>query len=591
MREPDGAEVRARASWRPGPIVLALGAAALLAAPSLFGGRFMDDYLHQLVLDGYPGFPGSPWWLFDFATGDPAKLQPIVEHGPYPWWTFPEVRLSFLRPLTCALAIGEHELFGGALFPQHLHSFLWFVALVAVVLALLARALGPARAVPATALAGLIFAIDESHALPVAWIANRNALIAAVPVLLGLLAHVRWREERWRPGLPLSLLGYAVGLAAGEAALAALAYLAAYELCAGPGRPVERIRALLPVALLGVAYVSIYRALHAGAFGSGIYLDPLASPGAFLLAAPGRALALAGGLLIGAPADLWLLGPGARPLLVAAGIGAIALVGWLVRDAWVGLDPRLRRGLAWLGTGAALSLLPVLATFPLNRLLLLPSIGGAALLAVALRHGLAAKGLRRAGGALVAIANLAVPPLGWLASYAILHEGEAAQERSALRSAFTDEELARRVVFFAATDPMLALYPGIVRVTHGLPPPRAWLPISMAPLAHRLTRTAADTFELEVQGGRMLETVFEQLVRAPELRLPVGFEVRLDGATVTVLALDEGLPRRVRVRLHDDPMGGSYTFPVWRGGRLEPLALPAVGESVVLPLEAGLFGI
>lgn len=576
---------------RFGPVSQALAVAALLAAPSLAGDRFMDDWLHLLVLDGHPGFPGSPWWLFDFATGDPAKVLPIIERGPYPWWTFPEVRLSFLRPLTSGLAILEHRLFGGAPFPAHLHSFLWFLGLVAVVLALFRRALGPPRALPAAALAGLLFALDEAHAVPVAWVANRNALVAAVPVLLGLLAHVRWREERWRAGLPLSLLGYAVGLAGGEAALAALAYLAAYELFAAPGRARARAVALLPVALLGIAYVALYKLLRAGAFGSGVYLDPLLSPGAFLLAAPGRALALVGGLLLGAPADLWLLGPATRPALVGAGVAGLALVGWLLRSAWPTLEPRLQRGVAWLGAGALLSLLPVLATFPLNRLLLLPSVGGAAVLAIAIRHGLEARGPRRAAAQLLVLLNVILPPLAWIGSYALLHYAATAQRTSALQSGLSDEALTRRVVFFAATDPALALYPAIVRVALGREGPRAWLPISMAPHDHLLTRTGADVFELEVIGGRMLETVFEQLVRDPAvLPLPVGTRVRLDGVTVTLLALEEGLPKRLEVRFDAPPEGGDYTFPIWRSGRLEPLTLPAVGASVRLPLEPGLFG-
>ena len=94
----------------------------------------------------------------------------------------------------------------------------------------------PSRLSPAVsaALAGtggvpalFLFAVDESHLFAALWLANRNALVAAVPVLFGLCAHLRWREDGWRWGLPLSLGGYVVGLLGGETALGALAYLAA----------------------------------------------------------------------------------------------------------------------------------------------------------------------------------------------------------------------------------------------------------------------------------------------------------------------------------------------------------------------------
>ena len=85
------------------------------------------------------------------------------------------------------------------------------------------------------ALALLVFTLDSSHTWPVAWIANRNALVAAVPALLGLVAHLRWREQGWRPGLPLSMLGLGVGLLGGEAALGVFAYVGAYELVGARG--------------------------------------------------------------------------------------------------------------------------------------------------------------------------------------------------------------------------------------------------------------------------------------------------------------------------------------------------------------------
>ncbi len=67
------------------------------------------------------------------------------------------------------------------------------------------------------------------------WLANRNALVSTTAALLGLVMHLEWREARRPWALALSLVGFAVGLAAGETALGVLAYLLAYELLGARG--------------------------------------------------------------------------------------------------------------------------------------------------------------------------------------------------------------------------------------------------------------------------------------------------------------------------------------------------------------------
>ncbi|MHB8873779.1 MAG: hypothetical protein ACYC8T_08855 [Myxococcaceae bacterium] len=561
----------------------ALICAAVLSLPFCFAGIFGDDYFHQLILDQQTEVPVSRWELFTFAWGDPARIQPLVERGPYPWWTLPKVQFAFVRPLSVALANLEHLAFGRAFFWHHLHSVGWYLALVAAVTAFFRRSLGAAS--PIAALAAVLFAISGSHGLAAGWIANRNAMVATVPALLGVLAHVRWREKGDRWGLPLSLVLYAIGLSGGEAALGALAYLGAYELSAAPRRWRSRLLALLPVALLGAGYVALYRALGAGAFGSEMYLDPIRQPLPFLLHAPERALALVAAQFLGASADLWLAVQAARPVLVVLGVVAVVLMAVLVRRLWPRLDEKEQRGLRWLALGAALSMVPVLATFPLNRLLVMPSVGGSALIAVVLWHGWSAANGRlvRYGARLLFFTTVIIGLAGWPAVWAALRLGGDEQTRSALETNLTDEALAGRVLVFAAPDPGAAIYLHRVRIWNHKPKAKSWVTLSFAPYAHRLTRTARDTVELEVVDGRMLETVFEQLVRSSKFPVPEGLRVRLDGAEVTVVGFDQGLPNRLRVHFDEDPEGGSYTLATFEGGKLSPLSLPAVGQTLEIP--------
>jgi hypothetical protein len=46
------------------------------------------------------------------------------------------------------------------------------------------------------AFALLLFAIDDAHWMPIVWSAARNGPVSMVPSLLGLGAHLRWREQR-----------------------------------------------------------------------------------------------------------------------------------------------------------------------------------------------------------------------------------------------------------------------------------------------------------------------------------------------------------------------------------------------------------
>lgn len=565
----------------------ALVIAAVVCTPLLFGGLLLDDYIHQLLVESTPYIPGNRWELFTFAWGDVDRLRPYIEHGPFPWWTYPGLKFQFFRPLSGLLANVDHLAFGRAFFWHHLHSLLWYLGLVAVVTALLRRALGPASAV--AALAAVLFAFDDAHWMAVGWLANRNALISAVPALLGVLAHVRWRESGWRLGVPLSMLGYLTGLAGGEAAIAAMAYLAAYELTVGPGGWGARVRALVPSAIVGVAYLTVYKLIGAGSSGSGLYLDPLREPISFALHAPERGLALIGAQLLATTADLWLLFQKSRPFLVGAGVAAIGLMGWLVNAVWPSLDEAERRGLRWLTLGAALSLIPVVATFPLNRLLLMPSIGGAALVAAVLRHGFQRASAVRAGAALLLLTHVVAGALGWVGAYVVSRAAAQSTLTTALDTGFSDEQLGGRVVVFAAPDPIAGFYPPMVRVWAGKASGKAWLTLSMAPNDHQLLRTAQDTFELQVVEGRILETVFEQLLRSPSHAIAEGQTVQLDGFTVKVIGLDQGLPSRLRLKFDEDPDAGGFTFAQWTQGRLMPLTLPAVGEQVTLVRSHALF--
>src|SRR5437899_567285 len=91
--------------------------------------------------------------------------------------------------------------------------------------ALLARPSAPRWLV---GLATALYAFDDAHGAPVAWIANRNALMSASFGVLALTAHDRWRRQE-RAGFAWIASGqFLLALLSLEGGIATAGYLAAY---------------------------------------------------------------------------------------------------------------------------------------------------------------------------------------------------------------------------------------------------------------------------------------------------------------------------------------------------------------------------
>ncbi len=566
-------------------------AAIVLASSSLPLGYLLDDLFLMKNIEG--GLQKtSPFDVYRFADGNPAFQEKVLTAGYFPWFALPELKLRCFRPLSSALMTLDHALFGEAAVWAHVHSILWYALLLWGLMLILRRSLPR----PLALLTLFLFAINYAHWLPVAWWCHRNTLVAAAPMLFGLAAHLRWREEGWRPGLPLSVLGYALGVLGGEMALCVFGYLAAYEACRAPGPWRQRLLALLPGAFVGLCYTAAYKALDFGAYGSGAYIEPLGQPLAYLSAAPGRVIALLSGAIVMIPSELWDVLPAARPIVLFGGLAGCALLAWLLRRAWPALDEKTRKTVLWLLAGGALSLLPISATFPMSRLMMLPSIGLCTAFAVVLHHwwhertqpGPIARPSRfaaLAAGFLIAI-NVVYSALFWPVASAGLYGAMRVAAESALEAEIDDTRLENQAaVLLTAPDPMVGFYTSILRFRTGLHPlPRNWWVLSYAPYDHRLRRTAPNRFELQVVDGAYLSMLFEKLVRGPEFPFHPGDQVAFSHLTATILDVNEVGPTRVEFAFDPPIDTPEYQFLYWHDGRIRPFPLPPVGEEVYIPM-------
>src|SRR5436189_423160 len=210
-------------------LILAIGclASLVLALPALRSPLFADDAVHRAMLTGCvpAGLHWGPLQLYEFVGGAGHSVAAMRDSGALPWFTADDLRLRFFRPLSSATLAADERLFGPSTWPARLHSLLWFLGLLCIVSAIHRRCLSATSAGVAT----LVFALAGAHTVPISWMAARLVLVSSAFALLAFWLHLRHRQDGGRAAQWLSLVAVVAGLAAGEMALGALAFIAVYE--------------------------------------------------------------------------------------------------------------------------------------------------------------------------------------------------------------------------------------------------------------------------------------------------------------------------------------------------------------------------
>lgn len=592
------------------PAVLVL-LGLLLALPSLWGGVQLDDFTIRTAVRGSDsvGLAGSPWEPFTFLDGDPQLTRKLMDRGYVPWWTDPHCRLAFMRPLTAATHMLDYRVWPDRPGLMHVQSLLWFGLLIWAVAVLYRRLI--CRRAPAwvAALAGLLFTLDDAHALPAGWLANRNALLAAVFGVVTLILHDRWRRDGWPLGGLLAPCALLMGLLSKETAVSTGAYLLAYAIFLDPGRWRSRWLSLVSYLVVGAGWYAVYKLLGFGVSGSGVYADPAHDPMGFaqhvttyapmlLLGQWGLPMSDVGmSLSASAFSMLWLW---AILFLTMAGGLLVPLV---ARDA-----------LARFWTlGMILSVLPVCLAFPMDRLLMFVGLGAAGLLAQwlgGLQEGASWVpgwvGWRWPAGVfawLFVAIHLVVAPLLFLAVVNLPRVvGRAA---GPLWDTFpADPPLAAQTV--VVVNPV-SLGEGWLRAQirqyHGQPFPARTLLLTSACSTARVKRIDDRTLVVRVRGGYLpphggwrgcgrppvfsvvYATQFlDRLVRGDKNPLRLGETIKLNVVTIEIRELTEdGRPAAVTFRFRTVLEDPSLRWLRATEDGYVPFQPPAVGETVELP--------
>jgi hypothetical protein len=491
--------------------------------------------------------PRGPFDLYNFV--DDSNRQALLEHGLLPWWSHPQITIRFFRPLSSALLWSDHRLFGSHALPMHVHSLLWWLFAV-VSVRTLARRLFPSARVQLFATA--IFALAPCHVVPLAWLANREVLLALSFGALGLHSYARWRHERSRRSALLATLLFAVALfAGGEYALAFAGYVVAIDLVRRRDSVLARVTGWLPFVAPATMYMGVRSALHYGSHGSGFYSDPLHDPARFLTKAPDRLVTLLADGWLSLDTTAWLASWQRVcvyvVVLVACVGGAIAF-----RRSFAAQEEGVRSNATWMLVGSLISLAPVLAVVPSTRLLGVAMVGLSMSVAVLLEFAWwqerEATGVGRGVTAVLAI----------LLGFAHLIHGPGTTWLKGRAMRDDARELAYKAGLFAgALNTHTPSKVGIVRGSAGMffapfalrtsgPLPARWNLLVQG--GHVLTQRK-DAFTLEVATPRHRGLFPEgdlNLYRSEDARLAVGDVVTVPGLRARILELQDGRPSRVR---------------------------------------------
>ena len=547
----------------------------LLTLPSLWVGLQFDDYLLEHTIRAAPNLPTALEQTFIFMDGDTFHARKNMETGAYPWWTLPDGKSAFWRPLSALTHWADFQLWQNSPALMHAQNIIWF-ALGVYLVALLYREVLPA---PAAGLAALLFAIDDAHGYAVGWISNRNALMAFVFAALALLLRHWWMTRRNHLYGAASMLCFALSLLSAEAGIATLAFLFSYSLFMDDDLPAS-LRArmakqspifnwirFLPYVPIFFAWSWLYRLGGYGGWGTS-YVDPMREPMAYLYAFIERAPVLWLGALAYPPAEaypfvanIWIKG-----LWVGAGIALTVYLG--IRIFPLALKDKTIR--FWL-MGAGLATLPVCASLPANRLLFFIGLGIMPALAMWLLHG-----DNKLPKRIMAIIHLG------LAIILLPFTAYSPKTFGNIEDAALSAPIKQTVIIVSAPSAFHADYFRLIRERYGVTvPERVWyLGAGLSPLS--VYRQDERTLTIIARDGYI--SGFDAVFRGGTHPLSRGEKINLSGIQITVEEMTrDGRPSTVTFEFSESLESLNYQWLIWRKDGYVEWQAPNIGGSVSIP--------
>ena len=571
--------------WLP----LWIGAIAVVVTiSSLTGGLISDDYHHCLVMkdpDNPDQFLQSKYDLFRFMASSEHNSY-LTDRGVLPWWTDTSIKGGFWRPVTSMTHLLDYTLWPNTPALMHAQSILWY-ALLCVTVTVFYRKIIPGGWV--AGFAALLYAISETHAIPVGFLSNRNALLAAFFGVLTLIAHDNWRKHKNKVAAITAPIFLFLSLLSAEAGISTCAYLAAYMFFLDDSKWHKRIFSMLPYVAVVILWRIAWSYLDYGGANVGIYVDPINEPIRYIKRLPAFiAFFLTGQFtLLPSVSYIFMYPATLRTVTRCATIFLTILL--LV------LLPLLRRGRTsrFFAAGMLLSLLPLCAAFPCNRMLIFTSIGALGLIgqliATVFSKTCRIQTIRlwRIPAVVLAtvmlIIHLFLSPVV-LALHSAMPIGPDTSQKILGQPPFTDPDIAEcDLVIVNPPDTLPCCYIPLILQCQDRPIPKN-LRILTSSILQPVTIHRSDKYSLIVQPKHgFMAWAFDQLFRRPENGFRIGEKVELTGVTVEITELTgDGRPAAAAFTFDVPLEDETLRWLQWKNWHFEPFVPPDVGETVVL---------
>ncbi len=557
--------------------------ATVALLPTLWSGLLIDDLLQRLIGEGRLAVPGGRIDMFDLLPGRADLRASALELGTSPWWTGRNTTVNYFRPLAALTHLVDYTLWPHAAWLMHLENLVWYAGLVLVSAALYRRFTRPGWV---AGLATALYALDHAHAAPVAWIANRNAIMSALLGVLAMLAHDRWRRTRSTREHWFALvagLAFALSLLSAEAGISIAGYLVAYALFIDRGPRSSRALSIAPYVAVVIGWRIAYRALGHGLVDSGANCDPLANPAAFVVRAVQSVPVFLASDITAMPADGLLENCNGLAIAAVVAAGVVAMFG-------AALSSLIRRDRTsrFFAAGAAMSALPIAGALPTDRYLFWVGLGIMGLLAqlAGAVYGTGCASFTDHARRFICLACLALrgilSPLAFpvrTTGPCVLHD-EYERLAETLPTGHADDPARQTVVLLNAPfDPMATFLP-IMRIAKGQPvSPRQYL-LYAGVDAVTVRRVGARAIEVTSARG-WTPTDADRLYRLGPFR--TGDTVNLSRMSARVERLTpDGRAATVRFSFADDLDDPSLTFLSWGPDGYVPFVPPPVDASVTV---------
>jgi hypothetical protein len=285
-----------------------------------------------------------------------------------------------------------------------------------------------------------------------------------------------------------------------------------YAIFIDPAGPRQCARALAPAALVTLAWGVSYKLLGCGFSHSASYIDPSRHPFQYLGALPERAPLLLMGQLGYPPSDL--ASYALRPFILGLVVYAVAGLALFAVLAWPVL-----RGNRWAGfwvLGMGLSLMPICAAFPQDRELLMPGLGGMALVALFVAgvfgegkvpHPAAMRWPARALAGALLLLHLALAPC--FTALNLVGFWEVSGPLSLMVSSTFPADPGVAGQRAIVVNPIAAYFTGLAEIVHALegrPIPASCFTLASGIYPITFVRTDAQTLVVRPEGGFLLRS-------------------------------------------------------------------------------------